>query len=228
MLGLVPPSVPTAEPQTSLNTFLSQTPILSPTSSAYTESTADDPNRVSTPKPDIVVGLDHVSFSQLQGRILWDLQDSLQVLSEPHQSTINLHFPFLIVEAKGLVIGSNMVGAQNQVAVDGACALNILHDFQAAGTANMPSLEQPAQRQIIFSIATEGPIHELWVHYKVGEAYHMTLLRIWRTTVERDAKEFVQALCKVLGWGANGFRTAILEKLTAIETKLRERQREVA
>jgi hypothetical protein len=50
--------------------FLRQTLILSPPSNAPSEVTTDDPNRVSIPKPDIVLGLSHTSFSQLQGKIL--------------------------------------------------------------------------------------------------------------------------------------------------------------
>ncbi|KAF2006573.1 hypothetical protein P154DRAFT_481360 [Amniculicola lignicola CBS 123094] len=204
---------------------LPQTPILS-SSNAPSDFTTDDPNRVSIPKPDIAVGLAHASFSQLQGKMLWDLQDRNRVLSEPHQSAIGLHFPFLVIEAKGLAIGSNMVRAQNQAAVDAACALNILRDLKLTASANMSctSIDQPEPRQIIFSVATEGPIHELWVHYRINEAYHMTLLRIWRTTIRKDAKEFVQALGKILAWGVCDFRTAILKELSVVETILRGRR----
>lgn len=219
----VEPSLP---PQ--LDPVLPQTPILRPPSDAPSDFTTDDPNRVSIPKPDICVGLSHTSFSKLQGRILWDLQDNNRVLSEPHQSAIGLHFPFVILEAKGLVIGSNMVGAQNQAAVDGACALNILRDLKLTAITYMShvSKDQPRPRQILFSVVTEGPIHELWVHYQIDEAYHMTLLRIWRTTIAKEAREFVQALGKVLEWGVSSFRTAIVKELTAIEAVLRERRTE--
>ena len=165
------PYMPTLEPQTPLpfpsTLVLPQTPIFSPPSDAPSDFTTDDPNRVSIPKPDIALGLAHASFSQLHGKILWDLQDRNRVFSEPHQSGIGLHFPFLIIEAKGLAIGSNMVGAQNQAAVDAACALNILRHLKLTATAYMPciSIDQPKPRQIIFSVVIEGPIHELWVHY---------------------------------------------------------------
>jgi hypothetical protein len=231
ILGSVPPE-PTAEPQTPLppsrDPVLRQTPILSPPSNATSDFTTDDPNRVSIPKPDIALGLSHTSFSQLQGKILWDLQDNNRVFSEPHQSGIGLHFPFLILEAKGLAIGSNMVGAQNQAAVDGACALNILRDLKLTAETYRPcaTTDQPGLRQIVFSVVTEGPIHELWVHYQLDEAYHMTVLRIWRTTIAKEAREFVQALGKILEWGVSNFRTAVLKELTAVETTLRERRME--
>lgn len=121
-----------------------------------------------------------------------------------------------------------MVGAQNQAAVDGACALNILRDLKLTAITYMShvSKDQPRPRQILFSVVTEGPIHELWVHYQIDEAYHMTLLRIWRTTIAKEAREFVQALGKVLEWGVSSFRTAIVKELTAIEAVLRERRTE--
>ena len=237
ILGSVPPlpisseyHTPTAEPQTPLplsRDFIDgQTPVLSPPSDVPSDFTTDEFNRVSIPKPDITLGLSHASFSQLQGKILWDLQDSKRVLSEPHQSAIGLHFPFLVVEAKGLATGSNMVAAQNQAAVDGACALNILHELKlAVETDRRPaSTDQPVSQQILFSIVTEGPIHELWVHYRLDDAYHMTALRVWRTTTAKDAREFVQALSKILEWGVSKFRSAILIELAAIEAVLRQRR----
>ena len=52
----------------------------------------------------------------------------------------------------------------------------------------------------------------------------MTLLRIWRTTIAKEARELVQALGKILEWGVCDFRTGVLKELTAIETALRERR----
>ncbi|KAH7122732.1 hypothetical protein B0J11DRAFT_507692 [Dendryphion nanum] len=177
---MAPPQTPSVTSNESGPRRASKTPVLSPPSNAPSDYTADDPNSVSIPKPDIDIGLSHTSFSKRQGRISWDLQDNNHVFSEPHQSGIGLHFPFLILEAKDLVVGSNMVVAQNQAAADGACALNILRDLKLATTTSMHHTfrEQAKPRQILFSIVTEGPMHELWVHYQVDDAYHMTLLRI--------------------------------------------------
>lgn len=118
------------------------------------------------------------------------------------------------------------MAAQNQAAVGGACALNILRRLelsvlsmrQTPGSSSTP-------RQIVFSIVTEGPIHELWVHFQVDDAYHMTLLRIWRTTFPKEAKELVLAVAKILGWGVSNLRDAILEKLAIVENVLREQSR---
>ncbi|PGG99800.1 hypothetical protein AJ79_08422 [Helicocarpus griseus UAMH5409] len=109
-----------------------------------------------------------------------------------------------------------MVGAQNQAAVDGACALNILRDLKNTVNTYVPHAPVNRQRQIFFSVVTEGPIHELWVHYQIDEAYHMTLLRIWRTTIPKEAREFVRSPGKILSWG----------DLTGIETALRQQRTE--
>lgn len=82
----------------------------------------------------------------------------------------------------------------------------------------------PPPRRILFSIATQGPVHELWVHFQVEDAYHMTLLRIWRTTFLKGARELVRAVVEVLGWGVSGFRDAVLEELGIVENGLRERR----
>lgn len=117
-----------------------------------------------------------------------------------------------------------MSGAQNQAAVNSACALNILRGLKLASCMD-ESRGQPMLGQVLFSVVTEGPIHKLWVHYQLDDAYHMTLLRIWRTTNTRESREFVQALYKVLKWGVSDFRKTIIKELTTIVNILRERSR---
>jgi hypothetical protein len=66
-------------------------------------------------------------------------------------------------------------------------------------------------------VTTEGLLHEIWVHYRLGEAYHMTCYRAWRTTRREDAREFVQASVKIVEWGKRGFRESVLGLLEQIE-----------
>jgi hypothetical protein len=110
-------------------------------------------------------------------------------------------FPFLVVESKGGAAGGNMIWAQNQAAVDGACALNILGDLQGVVTriVSRPDYGQDAQGNtneeqgegdkppaVLFSVTTEGPL-------------------------------FVQALVKIVEWGKRGFRESVLGLLEQIE-----------
>ncbi|KAF2628856.1 hypothetical protein BU25DRAFT_420789 [Macroventuria anomochaeta] len=96
--NLTSPSSPTKPSETT--TVISDTRVVS--LPEYSNSR----NPLTTPKPDILVGLARPSFT------------------EPVQH--GLHFPFLLVEAKGLATNGNMMGAENQAAVGGACAINIL------------------------------------------------------------------------------------------------------
>ena len=91
-----------------------------------------------------------------------------------------MRFLFVIIEAKGLTTDGNLIGAQNQAAGAGACAIGLLTSLAAQDPdANAP--------RIIFSCTTEGAIHELWVHYQTEDEdrnslQHMTCLGAWRTT----------------------------------------------
>jgi hypothetical protein len=136
-----------------------------------TYSTIEDPdpsNLLTTPKPDIVVGLARRSFSEVHQALLGEWQDKAKLLSEPQLVQHGLHFPFLLVEAKGLATSGNMMGAENQAAVGGACAINILRALQNLE----PHFPLP---HIIFSISTEGPLHQLGIHYIVGGQYQQGL-----------------------------------------------------
>lgn len=211
---------------------LPNTPIFSMPSTAPSDISSESSNGLSTPKPDIALGLAHTSFTPIQKNVLMLLQDNCCVLSEPHQAQIGLRFPFLVIESKGGAAGGNLIGAQNQAAVDGACALNILADLQCVvtrimsqpdcvqykqGNTTTEQREEDEAPVVLFSVTTEGPLHEIWLHYRVDESYHMTCHRAWRTTRRDDAKEFVQELAKIVGWGKRGFRECVLNLLGQVE-----------
>ncbi|KAL6150923.1 hypothetical protein ACJQWK_10611 [Exserohilum turcicum] len=93
-------------------------------STAYTTSSeAADPFHISTPKPDIVVGLDDRAFT-LAHRIQLAKHQSLgSLLIDTHIEPMGLHFPFLIAETKGLSLNGGLVAAQNEAAISAACML---------------------------------------------------------------------------------------------------------
>ena len=119
-----------------------------------------------------------------------------------------------VVSFQGLTV---VQVSQNQAAVAGACALKILRDLGLTAAR-----DQPGPKQMLFSVVTEGPTHELWVHYQVDQAYHSTLLRSWRTTIAREAKELVNAVGRISAWGAGELREGVLKELTAIAMLLSE------
>ncbi|KAF9731218.1 hypothetical protein PMIN06_009845 [Paraphaeosphaeria minitans] len=183
---------------------------------SYTTSTeAADPFYISTPKPDIVVGLEDRAFTPTHRVWLAKHQSFGSILSDPHTAAMGLRFPFLIAETKGLSLNGGLVAAQNQAAIGAACMLKILNDLenQAALPTAPTSLAAP---RLCFSITTEGPVHELWVHFQLGEATHMQNIRVWRTTHERDVRELVYCLARILKWANDDFMEKIQERLDAV------------
>jgi hypothetical protein len=213
---------PVSQQTRPITSIFPNTPTFSATSTAASDVSSDNPNSLLTSKPDITLGMSHTSFTPLQKRVLRLLQDDDNVVSEPHQAQIGLRFPFLVVETKGGAAGGNMIGAHNQAAVDGACVMNILGDLQnvVARIMQHPDAgdgEESGPPAIAFSVTTEGPLHEIWVHYRVESEYHMTCHRAWRMTHRKDADEFVQCLAEIIEWGRTDFRESILGLLGRIE-----------
>ncbi|KAF1350505.1 hypothetical protein EJ07DRAFT_139040 [Lizonia empirigonia] len=199
------------------NTFFpGRVPSLPPStySSTYSQSittttslNASDPFHISTPKPDITVGLEETHFSLLHQRRLVDHQKSGTILSDPHAAFMGMRFPFLIVETKGLSVHGNLVSAQNQAAISGASMLRILKDLEETTNSH------PTSPLLCFSIVTEGPAHELWVHFEHAEAFHMEAIKSWRMTRASDVEEFVRALARIIEWGRGRFRDSIIARL---------------
>jgi hypothetical protein len=200
--------------------FPGHIPSLPPYTQSIASTTSLDavnPYYISTPKPDITVGLAHTAFMQSHQRRLVDHQASGSILSDPHAAEMGIRFPFLIVEAKGSSLNGSLISAQNQAAISGVCMLTILQDLnrQATGVQTLdPELTpQSVSPTVCFSIVTEGPVHELWVHFELGGAFYMEFIELWRTTRQRDAREFVHFIAQIMAWGAGKFKDSIVEKL---------------
>jgi len=187
--------------------------VISEITAVSTIEDLDSSNPLTTPKPDILVGLARHSFTEVHQVLLGEWQDNGRLVSEPQLVQHGLHFPFLLVEAKGLATSGNMMGAENQAAVGGACAINILKALQHLE----PSFPLA---HIVFSISTEGPLHQLFIHYYTDGKYHMTVHRAWRATLQRDCTEFVLALARIIQWGEGEYRDAVVASLACIVKRL--------
>ncbi|XP_014551483.1 hypothetical protein COCVIDRAFT_20276 [Bipolaris victoriae FI3] len=213
-----PPSMPPNFDSQSASGFPGPVPSLQPytPSIAYTTSSeAADPFYISTPKPDIVVGLDDRHFAPTHRFRLAKHQRFGSILSDPHTAAMGLRFPFLIAETKGLSLNGGLVAAQNQAAIGAACMLKILDELENQATLLTESAS-PAEPPLCFSITTEGPVHELWVHFKVRDATHMHNIRTWRTTDARHVRELVCYLTRILKWAKDDFMEKIREKLNTV------------
>ncbi|KAF2624875.1 hypothetical protein BU25DRAFT_347015 [Macroventuria anomochaeta] len=177
-------------------------------------SASDVDGTITTPKPDITVGISREAFSRNHAPLLDYWQSHKVVLSDPHTTQGDMRFPFFIIEAKGLSTDGNLIGAQNQAAGGGTCAIRLL----ASLAAQDPENDAP---RIVFSCTTEGAIHELWIHYQTTDEeniplHHMACLGAWRTTLDRHASEFVSALAVIFSWGANVFFPQITRVLDRV------------
>lgn len=97
-----------------------------------------------TPRPDRSVGLSDESLvNNLEPKMgrstarsfLLDLQDTTSLVSDPHVTPLGLRFPFLIVEVKAGSTRGNLYQAQNQAAVGGSTALQILRNLSELHSA---------------------------------------------------------------------------------------------
>ena len=198
--------------------------------------------KLKDPRPDICIGLSDNSLVQdlepergtfAARSFLFDLQDTATLISDPHATPLGLRFPFLIVEAKAGATGGNLYQAQNQAAVGGSSALQVLRNLSKlthaqnlemeiqedseASTTPYQSLSD-VRSDIVFSITTEGPIHELWLHFRRPneEDFYMCCIGTWRTTVKDDSLNFLRYLSAVLRWGNGKFRQSILGALQTL------------
>lgn len=195
--------------------------------------------RLKDPRPDICVGLSDDSLADAlelaKGRdiaqsLLLDMQDTSTLISDPHVTPLGLRFPFLIVEAKAGATGGNLYQAQNQAAVGGSTALLILkrlsdlRDSLDLNGENQDSVEASdvsgqATSNIVlnlaFSVTTEGPIHELWLHFRKPkeEDFHMVCIGTWRTTLKDGSLNFLRHLSAVLKWGNGEFKDNLIDIL---------------
>jgi hypothetical protein len=149
---------------------------------------------------------------------------------------VGIRFPFLVVEAKGLSLNGSLISAQNQAAISDASMLTLLKDLSQQAAQSMssnsdldfqtldPELGSPSTTplaaqlspMLCSSIVTEGPVHELWVHFEHEGRFHMEFLQSWRTTRERDARELVYFLAQIMEWGRGRFKDCIIEKLDKV------------
>ncbi|KAF2732463.1 hypothetical protein EJ04DRAFT_525271 [Polyplosphaeria fusca] len=178
--------------------FVCPPPSIEPSES----STASEPDgTLSTPKPEITVEISRDAFTGSHAGLLEYWQANEMVLSDPHATQGDIRFPFLIFEAKGLVTNGNLIGAQNQAAGGGACAIRLLESLAAQDTGTgLP--------RIVFSVTTEAPYMNSGFIIDRQERGG----RRWIVT----AVEFVAALASIYCWGVDVFYPQIKQSMDGI------------
>ncbi|KKK19563.1 hypothetical protein AOCH_004596 [Aspergillus ochraceoroseus] len=158
--------------------------------------------------------------------LLNDLEETLDIISDPGATPLNLRFPFFLVEAKSGATGGNLYQAQNRAAVAGASAIEILKALYKACEGPLPNTATPSVTSttcqlLTFSATTEGPACELWAHFwnEVDGSYCMTNIDMWRTTCKTRALDLVSKISSILNWGSSTFHATIVEKLIFFSPK---------
>ena len=199
-------------------------PYITPDGSASTMPPPQTPSKpdlgddVKTPCPDITTGLHHhVVAAKLESigvtrphcdEFLKGLQYEKALISCPAQSALLLRFPSLVVEGKSYATGKSLYEAQNQAAVSGSIMLIIQHRLSELAE------NKPLHSPLAFSVCSEGPVIELWVHYSTSDAnvryYHTHFLQICHASAFTTVVEFLLAVLRIMQWA----KTSLLNDLT--------------
>lgn len=166
----------------------------------------------------------------------------------PAVRAMDLTFPFAVIEGKAYSTGKQIYEAENQAAVSIACAHNILRqlDYLVASDPSEPLAEEeeaeqqgegeiqepqrprrqpPSPARVLFSITTQGPLHELWVHWTTVEdgvrVFASKLCDSWNGLVPAQASDFIVKLYNVCAWGTGPFMKSLVENLGTIMTQAR-------
>ncbi|KAL8768857.1 MAG: hypothetical protein Q9209_005038 [Squamulea sp. 1 TL-2023] len=188
---------------------------------------------VKTPRPDITIGLrDTTVIEKLKAKglraleandFLKALQSQQALCSNPLQPAYPMRFPPLVVEGKSYSTGRPVFEAQNQAAGSGSCMTNLQHTLTELTERTSPGSHQ-SKEPLAFSICTEGPMMQLWVHYTTlidGERmYNMNILRICHAStqpfLQEGVKEFFRAVYGVMRWATSEFLDGLVEQLHLI------------
>ncbi|KAK7426722.1 hypothetical protein QQZ08_006758 [Neonectria magnoliae] len=196
-------------------------------------------SKIKTPHPDLFIGLqveglisalssEHLDSTEAREFIRWIQEDRVQhdpdgpfepiVLLSPANLASGLGFPFLIIEGKAYSTGQQLFEAENQAAVALACAHKIL--FCLDSEARSGEQTENTRPRVLFSLTTQGPVHELWAHWTVvrggRRAFESMLWGSWNAALRDRAEEFIVKLNNVLVWGMGPFMESVVENLGEI------------
>ena len=194
-----------------------------------------DRSPVKTPHPDLSIGIDlgalvsalssqDLDEDKATGFIDWlqkemvqyepggSLEPMLILVPAPH--ALDLAFPFAVVEGKAYSTGKQIFEAENQAAGALACAHNILHRLDCMANRGKATNTPP---RVLFSITTQGPIHELWAHWTVVKSgvriFESKLWDSWNALLPERAVDFIVKLNNVCVWGTGLFMKSVVEGL---------------
>ena len=135
---------------------------------------------VKTPRPDFTWGFRQSTMTDAliqrrlpeprASRLLPALQREQKLCSDPTQHFLDVRFPVLVIEGKAYTTGKTLFEAENQAAVSGSSMLILQRQLEALyEDVVLDSNVECEKSPLAFSLCTQGPIMELWVHHIVSE-----------------------------------------------------------
>lgn len=153
------------------------------------------------------------------------LQEQQSLCSAPSQQDIPIRFPLLVVEGKSYSTGKFVFEAQNQAAVSGSCMVNMQHQLAELFGPFAPG-PYTKKEPLAFSICTEGPHIELWVHYTTSEngkrKYNMNILKTCHALLLAGVVDFLVMVDRVLSWASSEFVDDVATQLASVERATRQ------
>ncbi|KAL8942975.1 MAG: hypothetical protein Q9211_001176 [Gyalolechia sp. 1 TL-2023] len=183
-------------------------------------------DNLKTPRPDFTIGLRHSTISNALIKLglskfkaddfLKGLQRQRKLCSDPTQNFLNIRFPILVIEGKSYATGKTVFEAQNQAAVSGGCMVNLRQQLTDLFQGVFPNL-RGRQTNLAFSICTEGPQIEFWVHYALSEdgvrSHYMNIFRTCYGSLEGGLEEFLMDVERLMTWTEDEYLNEVAEQL---------------
>lgn len=193
-----------------------------------------------TPRPDITIGLRNTTvIARMKAKglresdakhLLKSLQYGQALSPNPLQPAFPICFPPMVVEGKSYSTGKPVFEAQNQAVVSGSCMINLQHQLAELTERTSPGT-CTRKEPLAFSICTECPIIQLWVHYTTlvddVRTYNMNILKIChpsrRQSLRKDVESFFEAVNGVMDWAVSALLDDIVGQLVVLGKLGRER-----
>ena len=187
---------------------------------------------VKTPRPDFTIGLGRSTVASAlvkRGLSKYKADDLLKYLqregklcSDPTQNFLQVRFPILVIEGKAYATGKTVFEAENQAAVSGSCMVNLQKQLSGLLKDVFPNSERSINSEggktpLAFSICTQGPIIEFWVHHSVLEEdicmHYMNLLKICYGSLADGLEDFFMTLECLMSWYKDDFLKEVVDGL---------------
>ena len=155
--------------------------------------------------------------------LLRSLQYGQALSPNPLQPAFPMCFPPMVVEGKSYSTGKPVFEAQNQALVSGSCMINLQHQLAELTERTSPGA-YTGKEPLAFSICTEGPVIQLWVHYTTSvddvRTYNMNILKICHPSrlqsLRKDVGSFLEAVNGVMDWAASALLDDIVGQLVVL------------